>query len=191
MINAQYNMSISDMDKFKEMKNTPMYRDYVQDIVGSPIFRSITKEHIGDVNVTEDIAKLQNDMKLTPTELNALFKKALSKMAVGIAADTIIMKEIIDLGITDTKDDIDNNFKVKYLLGLADAKYYKRAEAKLKKNPDTEGVLYRGLVEYMKLKESGTLTLSLEDEQPKPPKPSPSPKPRKSGINLEASEIKF
>ncbi|GAG37222.1 unnamed protein product, partial [marine sediment metagenome] len=170
MVNSHCSLSIKDMEAYQKMKDSTMYRDYIQDIVHSPLFRVITKEHIKYIDIKEDVAKLKEEVSLTPENLNTVFKNALTKMAIGLVADTIVMKEIIDVGIQDTKDDLDDNFKIKYLMGLADKKYYVRADKILKKNPDTDGILYKGLVEYTKRHESTDETLNISESGDETPK---------------------
>lgn len=190
MINSHYSLKISDIAKYKAMKDSAMYRSYVQDIVHSPLFSAITKEHVNDIDVTPEITKLQNDVKLTPTELNKIFKSAIAKMAVTMVADALIMKEIVDVGLDDAKEDLDANFMHTYLLGLAEDKYYKRAEKLLQENPDTNSVLYRGYLEWMKRNTNNVESVQL-DEKKKPKSPKPSKKSDSIKIDLDVSELKI
>jgi hypothetical protein len=153
MINSEYSMTIKDMETYKEMKDSPMYRDYIQEMINSPIFRMITKEHISDIDISNDIENLKNSMKMTPAELNKVFKQSLTKMALGIAADTVIMKEIAELNVADVSAVVNDNFNIKYLCGMAEHKYYAKAKELLKETPDTNSVMYKGYVEYLKIKD--------------------------------------
>ena len=196
MINNQYALTIQDIEKFEELKNSILYRDYVLDIINSPVFKMIIKNHVEDIDITNDIEELNNKGKsISSTELNNIFKKSISKMSVGIVADTIIMKEITDLNIQDVKDELQDNFNIKYLLGLAEKSYYTKAEEMLNKNPDTSSVLYKGLVEYLrknKLKTTlSTINDELNEQVPTNKKTKKQEKDSKKVYNIDASDIRI
>lgn len=197
MVNSHFKLSVRDTHDFGEMKDSVMYKDYIRSLIDSPIWSAIAREHIEDIDITDDIKKLMSEAKLTASELNSLFKRAIRRTVVGIMADTIILKEISDASIDDVKEDLEKDFKIKYLIGMADDRYYQEAEHKLSENPDTNSVLYRGLVEYYKR----TGKISATEENPmtmlesKPTKPT-SPKKRSKkdkvhSIDIESDDIRF
>ncbi len=149
MLNSHHILSTEDIKKFKEIKDSTMYSDYTQGVFKSPIFSAIATEHIDDVNIASDIQKLQ-ELKATPEQYNNVFKSTLRNIAHRTIADTIMLKEIVDTSIEDTKSQLIDNFKAKYILGLADKECYDEAEKILKKSPNPDSLLFRGLSEYNK-----------------------------------------
>jgi hypothetical protein len=148
MINGYLSLNTKDIEKFEELKRSPMYGDYLQTIVKSPILNKIVQDHIEDLNIASDIKKLKA-VNASDNDFSIIFKDALLKTANRIVADTIILKELSDIGIQDVKNDLTDSFTIKYLIGLADEKWYKEAEKLLDtKEPDTSSVLYQGLVQY-------------------------------------------
>ena len=157
MSNKQYNMSASDITKFKELKESSIYKDYINTIVNSPILINIANEHIRNIDITEDVDSIMSKSTTTAKKLNTLFKDTLRSMAINMIADSLIIKDIIDVGFIDSVEDLENNFKVKYLLGLADAEYYVKAEKIIEEKPDTSSLIYIGYVEYKKRQDKNTL----------------------------------
>jgi len=189
MINAQYAMSIEDLKRFDDLKESSAYREYIKTLVGSPIFKKIAEEHIQNIDATNDIKTLQDELKLTPSELNKVFKNTLQKMVISIMADTILMKEIAEVGVNDVKDGLETDFKITYLLGLADVKYYRKAEEILKENPDTNSVIYRGYVAY-KARNPGKKE-RVELEVPPRKKKMSQKKPEASSIDIDSDNIEL
>jgi len=149
MINGHFGISVTDIEKFHELKRSAVYSEYMQGIVNSPIMAEIINEHIEGLDVEDDIKKLKN-MNASVTDFSNIFIDTIKKMANRIVADTIILKELSDISIQDVKDDLTQDFKIKYILGLADSTYYKQAEQVLKNKPDKNSVLYYGLLEFYK-----------------------------------------
>ena len=149
MINGQFGLSIKDVEKFHELKRSTVYSEYMQSVANSPIMAEIINEHIEELDVKEDIDKLKG-MNASSSDFSTVFIDTLKKMANRIVADTVILKELSDISIQDVKDDLTQSFKIKYLLGLADSKYYDKAEKVLTDKPDNNSVLYHGLIEYHK-----------------------------------------
>ena len=105
-------------------------------------------EHVNDIDVTDDIKELK-DIKASPKQYNDVFKTVLLKLANRITADTIILKEIMDSKVEDVKSNLEEDFRIRYLMGLADEKYYKDAEKSIE-TIDPDSILYKGLVNYLK-----------------------------------------
>jgi len=150
MIHSSFALTPKETKIFEDLKASVAYREYVKSILESPIFMKVAQENLNDIDIKQDIELLMEEAKHTPTELNKLFKKALSKMAIGIVADTVILQELSAVKIDEVRDTLSEDFKISYLLGLAEDKYYKQAENKLKIDPDKNSVLYRGLIEFYK-----------------------------------------
>lgn len=195
MINSHFTLNVRDYHLFKEMRESVVYRDYVKDIVNSPMYRSIAQDNIDAVDITEDIRKLMSDTKLTPSDLNKIFKDTLRKMALGLMTDAVLLKELADVSVDDVKKELDSDFKIKYLLGMADKRYYEEAEKKLRKDPDTSSILYRGLIEYYKRtgkleteteNESNLVTL---DKTTVAPKKMESKRESSHNIDIESDEV--
>jgi len=149
MINGHLILSIEDTKKFKEVKKSPIYSDYLHTVIKSPLMNEIIQEHIEDLDVIEEIRKLKT-MNASEKDFANIFKDSLSKIAKRIVADTIIMKELTELSIEEVKSELLDNFKIKYILGLAEKTYYDKAKLILKNKPDTESILYQGLIEFNK-----------------------------------------
>lgn len=174
MINGQFTLTIDDMTKFKQLKDSVTYRNYIQDIVKSPVYKQVAQEHIDNIDISNDITALKSQMELSSSVLSKLYKNAISKMAISIIADTIILKELSELRIENAKatmksvkNDMDEGFLEVFLMGYAPPEYYKKAEHKLKLHPDTNSVLYKGLIEYKKKNNTSNDDLSdMEDIKP-------------------------
>ncbi len=149
MINGHFGLKTCDISKFKEIKKGAVYGSYVKSVLESPLFSSIKLEHIKDIDITEEIVKLRED-KATSSDYNKVFKNAMVEVANRIVADTIILKELTELSIEDVKEGLEDDFIIKYLMGLSDKVNYDKARKILKDNPNTGSVLYIGLAEYDK-----------------------------------------
>lgn len=164
----QYNMSTDDTAKFKDIKESSLYKDYINSIVASPIFVNIANEHIKHIDITNDLDDILGKNNSHSKKLNTLFKDTLKNMAINMVADTLIIKDIIDVGFDDCLQDLENNFKVKYLLGLADEEDYNNAKIMIDNVPDTSSIAYIGYVEYQKRVNNKTLnSYKIEDIKPK------------------------
>ena len=197
MIHSTFALTPKDTQVFKDMKCSVAYREYVKSILESPIFMKVAQENLNDIDIKKDIENLMEEAKHTPTELNRLFKKALSKMAIGIVADTLILQELSAVKIEDVRDELSEDFKISYLLGLADEKYYKKAEDKLKKEPNSNSVMYKGLIEYYKRTgklESTTDEFEMISDNYEPPKKENTKNPKsneKKQLDIEGSDIRL
>jgi hypothetical protein len=155
MINLGYALSVQEAEEMKKFKESAAYGTYLKSISSSPAFQLIMKEHITNVDVTEDIKSLKSQGKI-PDAVNAktisdLFRQALSKMAICLVADSVLLKEIEDVKMQDVFQDLTKEVEVNYLLGKADKKYYEQAAKLLEDNKlETGSVGYRGLVTYLK-----------------------------------------
>lgn len=147
MLNSQFSLDVKTIGLFKEMKNTPMYSDYIRNITSSPIFGVMLSEHIKNIDFVDDIKKYKD---CSPQQLNTAIKTTLTKSAVTIIADTIMLYELAECKIQDVSHGLLEDFNTKYVMGLADKNVYEQAEQCLQDvtNIDTMSVLYIGLVEY-------------------------------------------
>jgi len=191
MISKQYSMSADSITKFKEIKETSLYKDYINTIINSPTLLNIANEHIKNIDMTDDIDELISKSHTSAKKLNTLFKDTLKNMAINIVADTLIIKDITDLGFDDAVDELEDNFKVKYLLGLADEEYYKRAEKVIEENPDTSSIVYMGYVEYKKRKETDTLNKMNISEISKINKPAAKTRSTKKETKAKTKKLDF
>jgi hypothetical protein len=179
MLNMGYSISVEDDNELKKFKNSAAYGTYLKSIANSPAFKSIMKEHIDRIDVSDDIAVLKDQGKL-PEAINAktlsdLFKQSLSRMAICIVADTIILKELESVNIQEVLSDISADSNICYLLGKADTKYYEQANKLLEKGELEENSIgYRGLVNYLKnsgkfkdLKITKVPEISQEEKKPR------------------------
>lgn len=192
MINPGYKISPQEEDDMKEFRNSAAYGTYLKAISGSPAFAAVMREHIQNVNISEDVKLLKNKGKLpdsvSANALNELFKQSLSKMAIGLVADTVILKELEDARMSEVVHDLKQDSDVIYLLGEADKKYYAQAAKLLEQGKiDQNSVAFRGLIAFMKKHEAELGTLEIED---KPViKESPIKKPTTKKAKSETTEV--
>jgi len=200
MLNKQYTMSISDVAKFKKLKVSSLYKSYIQNIVNSPILINVANEHVKNIDITDDIEHILSKDSYTPKQLNKLFKETIKTTAINMVADTLIVKDIIDVSFADAAEDLEDNFKVQYLLGRADESYYLKAAELLKTDPDTNSLIYRGYQEYIKYKEKDlifhsdisvlTAGIATTVEEKKTDTSKKSNK-KKSVVDIDANDIIF
>lgn len=155
MINLGYALTTEESDEFKKLKASSAYGSYLKSIAVSPSFQLIMKDHITNVDVSEDIKILKAQGKLhesvNPKVLSDIFRQSLSKMAICLVADSIILKELEDIKIEDISSELSKEAEINYLLGKADSKYYEQAAKLVEENKLSEtSVGYRGLVAYLK-----------------------------------------
>jgi hypothetical protein len=155
MINLGYALSISEAEEMKKFKESSAYGTYLKSISTSPAFQLIMKEHITNVDVTEDIKSLKNQGKLpdtiNPKVISDLFKQSLSKMAICIVADSVLLKELEDVKMQEASNDLSKESEAIYLLGKADKKFYEQAAKLVEENKLNEtSIGYRGLLTYLK-----------------------------------------
>ena len=166
MINPGYNITVLDDEKMKKFKNTSAYGTYLKAISGSPAYAAIMNEHINNVDIVEDVKRLKEEGKLPDklqsSALNDLFKQALSRMAICLVADTVILKELENIKIDSVLAGVTKDRNVMYLLGKAEDKHYQRAAELLKQGKlEEDSLAFRGLMAYVKQHEE---TLSQENE---------------------------
>jgi len=197
-MNKQYIISANDVAKFKEIKETSLYKDYINTIVGSPILINIANEHIKNIDITDDIDSIFGKNPTNAKKLNTLFKDTLKNMAINIVADALIIKDIADVGFENSIDEIETNFKIKYLMGLADEKYYIDAKKLIDETSDTTSSAYIGYIEYQKRINSGTLkTFKIDDikkvdKQVKIKKDKETTKaPSRKTVDISSNDIEF
>lgn len=155
MINPGYKISVREEDDMRNFRDSAAYGTYLKAISGSPAFAAVMREHIQNVDINSDLKLLKNEGKLPDSvsskALNELFKQSLSKMAIGLVADTVILKELEDASVSEIINDLKKDSDVEYLLGEADKKYYVRAAKLLKEGKiKNDSIAFRGLVAYMK-----------------------------------------
>lgn len=159
MINPGYKLSINEIKTLKEFKNSEAYSTYMKSISQSPAFVALMNEHINNVDISSDVEQLKQEGKLPSTitakSMSGLFKKSLSRMAINILADSIILKELEDCKVEEVTSELKKDSDIIYLLGHADKKYYIQA-ARLAENGklSPDDLAYRGLMAFMKLNEN-------------------------------------
>lgn len=168
MINPGYKISSKEEDEMREFRTSAAYGTYLKAISGSPAFAAVMREHIQNVNIADDVKLLKNEGKLpdgvSAKALNELFKQSLSKMAIGLVADAVILKELEDAKVAEIVQDLKQDSDVVYLLGEADKKYYSQAATLLEQGKiDKESVAFRGLVAFMKKHAAELGTLEMEE----------------------------
>lgn len=167
MIRTGYSLTAEDVVKLNQFKKSTAYGTYIKSIIDSPIYISIVKQHVKNVNIRPDIVRLQSDGKLpdnvSPEALNKLFKDSISRVAINLVADTVMLKEIEDKNLDDVVYNMREDSNCNYLLGMAEDKYYREAQKRLERGEIVKGDLaYKGLVEWMKRR--GTLAEESEEE---------------------------
>lgn len=155
MINLGYALTTAESDEFKKLKASSAYGSYLKSIAISPSFQLIMKDHITNVDVSEDIKILKAQGKIhesvNPKVLSDLFRASLSKMAICLVADSVILKELEDVKVQDVSTELNKEAEINYLLGKADTKYYEQAVKLVEENKLSEtSVGYRGLIAYLK-----------------------------------------
>jgi hypothetical protein len=155
MINPGYKISVKETEEMKEFKSSAAYGTYLKAISASPAFAAVMKEHIQNINILDDLKHLKNEGKL-PDEisektLNELFKQSLIKMAIGIVADAVILKELEDTRVEEVVNGLKSDSDVIYLLGEADKTYYDQAARLNEKGKlDKDSIAFRGLMMFIK-----------------------------------------
>jgi len=194
-MNKQYIISASDIAKFKEIKESSLYKDYINTIVGSPILINIANEHIKNVDITDEIDAIFGKNPAHSKKLNTLFKDTLKNMAINIVADSLIIKDIVDVGFENSVDEIETNFKIKYLMGLADEHFYIDAKKIIDETSDTSSSAYIGYLEYQKRVNAGALKVFKIEETKKIDKPVKTKKetkaPAKKTVDISSNDIEF
>jgi len=155
VINKGFAITVEDAAEMHEFKNSSAYGSYLKSIAASPAFSAIMQEHVANIDIAEDIKKLKNSGKLpdnvSSKALNELFKQSLARMAIGLVADSVILKELEDLKLEEVTAGLKEDNALIYLLGKGEKKYYDQAaklveEGKLDKNT----IAFRGLLVYLK-----------------------------------------
>ena len=194
----QYIMSVDDIAEFQELKETSLYKDYINTIINSPIFIAIANDHVKNIDITDDIEKIMANGSMTASKFNKLFKDNIKNMAISIVADSLILKDIIDVNFEDTVEDLDNNFKTKYLLGLADEQYYLEAKEEIEtNNPDTTSLLYQGYMAYKKRKDEGMIIngdlskVTKVTKKKRKSKTTSKVSSKKTTVDLDSNDIQF
>lgn len=196
MISPGYKITATDIRKLKELKKTMVYGTYLKSIASSPVYNALMEEHITKVDIVPDLEKLKEQGRIPQSveskSINEVFKLSLSRMAIGIAADAIILKEMEDVNVDDIIGGLRKDADLTYLTGMADPKYYRQAKRMLEEGKLTEDSLeYRGLMEYMKIHGDG----KLEDASPitelEPQKPEGSVKKTKWDVDLSEDNIRI
>lgn len=193
MVNTGFKLTANDLKKLEEFKHSVAYGTYLKCIKSSPVYVSIMKEHSDRVSLENDVANLKSDGLIPDNfpadSLTSLFKQSISRMAINIVADTIILKELEDKSVDDVIHEIKEDTNILYLTGMAEDKYYKEAQKLLEDGKLTrDNVAYRGLIAWMKRREkTPNIELQLKEE-PIPVKPK-APKKDKMQLNLDSLDI--
>jgi len=199
MINTGFKLSAKEILKLKDFKHSAAYSTYLKCIKSSPVYVSIMKEHSDKINIEEDVARLKSEGQLPegiPAEtLSSLFKLSISRMAINLIADTIILKELEDKAVDDVMQGISNDANLLYLTGMAEEKYYKEAQKLLEEGKlDKDDVAYRGLIAWMKREEKLPKDNKvLKEPKTAPAAPAPAPKSEKHSrqVNLDSLDIEM
>lgn len=159
MIDAGFKLTAVETRKLDEFKNTAAYGTYLKSIKSSPAYSAMVREYVKNIDIKDDIVRLQSDGYLpdsvSPDTLNTLFKQSISRMAINIVADTVILLELEQKRVDDVIHNITSDADIIYLLGTADEKYYKEAEKLLEEGKlEKDTVAYRGLVNWYKIREN-------------------------------------
>lgn len=164
MINPGYKITPKEENELKSFRNSKAYGTYLKTISESPAFISIMRDNIQNINIEPELKILQKENKLpsgvNSKVLNALFKEALNKMAIGLVADSIILKELEDLRVSDVLNDIRTESDIIYLLGAAEEKYYDHAKQLLAQDKlDIGSAAFQGLVAFLKKNKEDTTNI--------------------------------
>jgi hypothetical protein len=194
MINKQFAMSSADVKKFNEVKESSLYKDYITNIINSPTYVNMANEHVKNIDISEDVEDIIANNQHPAKKLNTLFKDTLKGLAIHIIADSLIFKDIIDISFEDALEELEDNFKVKYLMGLADTKYYEKAEKVIEESSDSSSLIYLGYVEYKKRVDKGIINnVKVEDIAPTlvatPTKKKTKNKAKKKTIDISSNDI--
>lgn len=168
-----------------------MYTDYIRTITTSPILGATLAEHIKDIDLSEDIKKYKDS---SPSQLNNAFKASMTKLAINIIADTIILRELADCKINDVTKSLSEDFSAKYVMGLADDIHYNQAQELINnsKSIDKSSVIYIGLVEYKKRHGLIQTAAGLNTTPEKPKKePKEVVKSIPPEIDIESNDIRL
>ena len=155
MINPGFKISSGDVIKFNKFKQSAAYGTYLNAISKSPAFTQIMSKSISNIDISPDIEFLKSKGKM-PTEiqadtLNSLFKQSISRMAICLVADAIIIREIEDNSIDEVINGIKKDSDILYLLGLAETKYYVEAKKQIEEGKIKDSdLIYRGYAAWLK-----------------------------------------
>lgn len=206
MLSTGFKLSAKDTQKLKEFKRSSAYGTYLKAIKSSPIFVTIVNDHIKNVDISEDVKRLQAEgsisSEISSDALAQLFKASIRRMAINIAADTIILKEIEEKVVGDVLNDIRTDCDIIYLLGMAEEKYYKEAERLLEQGKlEEDDIAFLGLMNWIKRQDNLPkkrrnlkLSSSSTPDAPSTPTRTPSKKSseaREHSIDPDALDIEL
>jgi cytochrome c-type biogenesis protein CcmE len=154
---------------------------------------AIMNEHISNVDISDDVKRLKNQGRLPDTldanALSELFRRSLAKMAIGIVADSVVVREIEENKIEEVLKNIKDDSDVIYLMGKADEKYYRRAEAMVQEGKlDVNSLAFRGLMAFVKQNE-GWVKDALNEEGKKEKKKVRKSTPKKTEKKVATQNI--
>lgn len=153
MINPGYSLTLKDKEQLLNFKKRPAYSSYLKGIASSPAYIAIIQEHITNIDISDDIRKLKSENKLPEgvkeDSLSDLFKSCISKMTIPLVADTILLRETEEIKIDKVLSGLEEDNSILYLMGMAEEKYYERADEMVKKGQvDETSLVFRGLMAY-------------------------------------------
>lgn len=158
MINKGFTLSVSDIEKLEDIKQSEVFSYYVKAINSSPIYKKIVKTHIDTINIGQNIEELKM-IKAVPDDittdgikaLNTVFQYSIYRLLSGFIAEVILLKEIEDINIDNVINDIKKDENILYILGLAPDNYYEEAQRLFDAGKiDKDNVMFKGLLEYKK-----------------------------------------
>jgi hypothetical protein len=198
MINPGFKIKATDVQTIREFRKSAAYSTYLRSIANSPAFNILIKECMGNVNITNDLEKLREQKRLpenTSIEaLNEIFVHSLQRLAIGIMADTVILRELEELNVDEVLHDIKEDASTLYVMGLADKKYYQQAATLLEDGKlEPNSVECRGLMAYMKRNGSpGTFDIKEPESEPETNKePEHKKKESKRKIDIQNDSIRL
>jgi hypothetical protein len=194
MSKKQYILTSDDISEYKKIKKTPIYKEYISSIINSPILLSVVNEHIKDLDIVDDIEDLI-ESGINSKQLSDMFKNVFKSVAVNIVADTLILNDIVDISFNDAILNIESDFKVKYILGLAEKETYDQAEKIITENNDKSSPMFIGYSEYMKkqklVKNFDSNQINSINITKKTAKPTQQKQIKKNHINIDMNDIEI
>lgn len=194
MINPGYKISTADISKIKDFRKSAAYSTYLRSLAVSPAYNFMMRECLGEINIGADLEKLKEQKKLPDNvsidALNEVFKQSINRLAVGLMADTVIIREIEEIKTDEVIQSLKEDASVTYLLGMADEKYYKQASKLLEDGKlDYGSIEYRGLMAY--IKRNGKVDTLTEPENSEPVEHFRKERKVKATVDLNSDAIRL
>jgi len=194
MINRGFKLTVDDIKKFSEFKQTQAYRSYIEGVGYSQLYTGIIKEHLENIDISEDVKRLRGEGRISnsisESTIKDLFLSTLAKLSLRITADTIILKELEDVHIDNVINDIQTETDIIYMLGLAEEQYYDEAKKLVEEGKiDKNDLIFRGLMAHLSIKEKIPKSKKVIKEEPKKTKIVQETK--KNQMNFDSNDIEL